>query len=94
MCAERAARESHSRSLQRQGWLVTIRLQPPDAASHFPFDDMTDRTLSSSQRGQDVTGRGASEGDRETGGGVGGRGEAEKAFGNMDLQRGKCGRDA
>lgn len=58
---------------------------PPDAASHFPFDDMTDITLSFSQRGQDVTGRGASEGDREAGDGVGGRGEAEKAFGNMDL---------
>lgn len=49
---------------------------------------MTDIILSSSQRGQDVTGRGASEGDRETGDGVEGRGEAEKAFGNMDFRRG------
>lgn len=57
----------------------------PDAASLFPFDDMTDITLSFSQRGQDVTGRRTSEGDREMGDGVGGQGEAEKAFGNMDL---------
>lgn len=78
----------HCRS--KDGWerrsaAATIPLKSPDAASHFPFDDMTDITLSSSQRGQDVIGRRASEGDGETGDGVGGRGEAEKAFGNMNL---------